>query len=61
MLEDVVATRVNRQTCQLGVCSYVLETLEVVSLARNEEHYGATNLDISRMEVRWILEWEGPN
>ena len=35
MLGDVVATRTNRWTCPLGVCSYVLETLEVVNLARN--------------------------
>ena len=36
MLEDVVATRqTNGRTCLLGVCSYALETLDVVNLARN--------------------------
>ena len=36
LLEDVVATRrTDGQTCPLGVCSYVLETLDVVNLARN--------------------------
>ena len=41
--------RTDGQTCSLGVCSYVLETLEVVNLARNYGHSGATNLDIARM------------
>ena len=50
-----------RQTCLLGVCTYVLLTLEVVNLARNWEHYGAMNLDIARRASSWILEWEGPN
>ena len=36
MLEDVVATRrTDGWTCPLGVCSYVLETLDVAHLARN--------------------------
>ena len=36
VLEDVVVTRrTDRRTCPLGVCSYVLETLDVVNLARN--------------------------
>ena len=36
LLEDVVATQqTDRRTCPLGVCSYVLETLDVVNLARN--------------------------
>ena len=36
MLEDVVVTRrTDGRTCPLGVCSYVLETLDMVNLARN--------------------------
>ena len=36
MLEDVVATqRTIGRTCPLGVCSYVLEMLDMVNLARN--------------------------
>ena len=52
----------DRQMCSLGVCSYVLVTLvDVDNLARNYEHYGATNLDIAGRASRWIPEWEGPN
>ena len=51
----------DRQTCLLGVCSYVVVMLDVDYLARDEEHYGTTNLDIARRASRWILEWEGPN
>ena len=36
MLEDVVVTRrTDGWTCPIGVCSYVLEMLDVVNLARN--------------------------
>ena len=36
LLEDVVATRrTDRRMCPLGVCSYVLETLDMVNLASN--------------------------
>ena len=36
LLEDVVATRrTDGRMCLLGVCSYVLETRDVVNLARN--------------------------
>ena len=36
MLEDVVVTqRTDGRMCLLGVCSYVLEMLDVVNLARN--------------------------
>ena len=36
MLEDVVVTRqTDGQMCPLGVCSYVLETLDMAHLARN--------------------------
>ena len=38
MLEDTVAIQdeqTDRWTCLLGVCLYVLVTLEVVNLARN--------------------------